>query len=212
MNAPLVLLSIAVLGTALLELRAEVTGPRTRVYVFKPLTTTLIIVLALLAPEPVSPLYHIAIVVGLVFSLGGDVFLMLPSDRFVAGLVSFLGAHVCYLVAFTSEAGFVFSIWSLLPFLLFGVLLFRVLWPHVGTLRLPVLVYGVVILLMGWQAFEYWHQTGTTDSLLAFLGAVLFVLSDAVLAINRFVKPLKAARVVIMSTYYTAQWLIALSV
>jgi uncharacterized membrane protein YhhN len=94
------IMSLLVLLSASLHIRAEYSGPRWQVYVFKPLTTTLIIILALMATEPVSPFYQAMIVIGLVFSLGGDIFLMLPSDRFIGGLVSFLIAHLFYIVAF----------------------------------------------------------------------------------------------------------------
>jgi len=72
--------------------------------------------------------------------------------------------------------------------------------------------YGLVILVMGWQAAARGLTLTETDTLLAALGAALFVVSDAVLSVNRFAYPFKAARIVIMSTYFTAQWLIALSI
>src|ERR1041384_5570246 len=76
------------------------------VYVFKPLSTGLIIALALTAHEPATAQYYHLVLAGLVFSLAGDVFRMLPQDRFVAGLVSFLIAHLFYIVAFGSEVGY----------------------------------------------------------------------------------------------------------
>lgn len=207
------LLSALILGTAAFELRAESTGSRRGVYVFKPLTTALILLLALLAPEPTSPFYQGAIVLGLAFSLGGDVLLMLPRDRFLAGLTSFLVAHLCYFAAFASQTGFALSLWLLLPFLLLGLTLLLFLWPFVGaSLRLPVVLYALVIVVMAWQAFVYWQVDASTEALLACLGAFLFVISDAVLAINRFAVPFRGAHFIIMSTYYAAQWMMALSV
>ncbi|RME49244.1 MAG: lysoplasmalogenase, partial [Caldilineae bacterium] len=77
---------------------------------------------------------------------------------------------------------------------------------------LPVLVYVLVILVMAWQAWARWRNTGETAALLAFVGAVLFVISDTVLAFNRFQGEFAAARALNLSTYFAAQWLIALSV
>jgi uncharacterized membrane protein YhhN len=149
--------------------------------------------------------------VGLLFSLAGDVFLMLPSDQFAAGLVSFLVAHLFYTAAFTSGTGFGFS-WRALPCALYGLAIFSILAPHLGEMKLPVVVYVVVILVMAWQAWERWPQTGQSAALLAFLGAVLFVVSDSALAVNRFRGQYQSAQALILSTYFAAQWLMARSV
>lgn len=206
------LFSLLALVSAALLLRAEYAGARRQVYLFKPLTTALIVALALAAPSPVSSFYQSAVVLGLLFSLAGDVFLMLPSDRFVAGLASFLVAHLCYIAAFQSVAGPSFSFLALVPFMLFGGVLLRVLWPHLGRLRGAVLLYAAGLLVMGWQAAELHLTLATTGTLLALVGATLFVVSDSVLAFNRFVRPFHAAQAVVLSTYFVAQWMIALSV
>jgi len=171
-----------------------------------------ILLIAVQAGKPDTLLYKYAIIAGLVCSLAGDVFLMLPSDRFVAGLVSFLIAHLFYIAAFTSGTGFGFSWRSLAPFVIYGIFILSVLSPHLGEMKLPVLVYMVVILVMAWQAWERWSQTGQSEALLAFLGAVLFLISDSALAVNRFRGQYKSAQALILSTYFAAQWLIALSV
>ena len=208
----LLVLSLLVLASTVLLLRAEARGLRRQVYLFKPLTTTLILVLALATPSPVSSAYQTAVVLGLLFSLAGDVFLMLPSDRFVAGLASFLVAHLCYIAAFLPAADGAMSAWALLPFLLYGAVLLRVLWPHLGRLAGPVLLYSATLLVMGWQAAEQHLALHTAGTLAALVGAMLFVVSDSLLAFNRFVRPFRAAQPVVLSTYFAAQWLIALSV
>lgn len=198
--------------SASLHIRAEYYGPRYHVYLFKPLTMVFILPIAVQAGKPDPLRYKYAIIAGLPFSLAGDVFLMLPSDRFVAGLVSFLFAHLCYIAAFTSGTGFGFSWRSLAPFVIYGIFMFSILSPHLGKMQLPVLVYMVVILVMAWQAWERWSWTGQSAGLLAFLGAVLFLISDSALAVNRFRGPYKSAQALILSTYFAAQWLIARSV
>jgi len=77
---------------------------------------------------------------------------------------------------------------------------------------LPVLVYELVIVMMAWRAVERWAQIGDTGALLALAGAILFVISDSVWATNRFVRRYKIAQALILSSYFCAQWLIALSV
>ncbi len=205
------ILSALILVSAALHIRAEYAGPKVRVYVFKPLTTALILLLAATAATE-TPAYRNAILAGLAFSFLGDVFLMLPKDRFIPGLAAFLIAHVWYVAAFTHGIGFHTAVLPLLPYLAGGLALMFVLWPHLGKMRAPVLVYGVVIVVMGWQAAARWDALGGTGPLLAALGATLFIVSDAALALNRFARPFPAAQALILTTYYAAQWMIALSV
>lgn len=180
-------------------------------YLFKPLTLILIISIALISKNPVSPFYRQAIIAGLIFSLAGDIFLMLPEDRFIPGLVSFLCAHVFYIVAFTRESERALSFWPLIPFLIYGVLMLRLLWPHLGKMRVPVVIYMLAILSMGWTAAGRRLLTAQEGSLLAFSGAILFIWSDSLLAVDKFKGRFRSAQLLILSTYFTAQWLIALS-
>ena len=207
-----VLLSALILGSAVLLIRAEYQESRYSVYLFKPLTTLLILLIALQATKPVTPLYKYAIVAGLVFSLVGDIFLMLPDDRFIPGLMSFLVAHLCYIAAFSAGIGFrVSSGWTIL-FLVYGLIVFGILSSHLGKMKGPALAYMLAILIMAWQALERWLETRQRGALLALLGACLFVISDTALAFNRFRGRYNNAQVLILSTYYAAQWLIALSI
>jgi uncharacterized membrane protein YhhN len=190
-----------VVVSAVAEIAAEATRRRRAIYMLKPLTTALIVILAAVLPNQVSSVYRTAIIVGLLFSLAGDVFLMLPSDRFVAGLASFLLAHVCYIAAFVSVttarsvvAGMLLLAWG-------GFLLGR-LWSRLGALRLPVTLYAAVLLAMAWTA------TGTS----AAAGAILFVASDSALALERYDRKHRWGQTVVLSTYFIAQTLIALSI
>lgn len=206
------LLSIGALITAMLHLWAVYRGPRWLVYVAKPTTTTLILFLALTATPHVSSFYQWAIVLGLLFSLAGDIFLMLPTDRFIAGLVAFLLAHVVYSVAFGREVSWPpWTPWGL-GLLLYALVIYRLLWPNLGKLWPAVLVYLVAITAMAWLAVAMAIQTGTSWATLAALGAILFVISDSALALNRFRGRFWSADLMVLSTYYLAQWLIARSV
>ena len=197
---------------AILHLRAEYAKNLTQIYIFKPLTTLSIIALCLVQSPEVALLYQYVVLAGLVFSLGGDVFLMLPSDQFIKGLVSFLLAHICYIVAFSSECGFRLHLVYIVPIIGIGIIILRILLPHTGKMTVPVILYSIVILMMLWQALERWGIARSQSATLAVIGAILFVVSDLILAYNRFVKPFKSARLLNLSTYYCAQWLIALSV
>jgi len=93
-----------------------------------------------------------------------------------------------------------------------GAGLLTILLPHTGTMTLPVIVYIIIITAMAWQAIERWGIAHTPNAGLAAVGAILFVVSDAILAYDRFVKPFQFARVLVLATYYLAQWGIAMSV
>lgn len=209
---------IAWLLTPLIALAAALTvwgearDARRTVYVCKPLATGLILALALALPDPVDGGYRTLIAAGLLFSLAGDVFLMLPRDRFVAGLASFLVAHLFYVAAFAPRPPTLAAPLVLAILLAYGIWLMRALWPHLGRLRIPVLLYGAALLGMAWQAAERWAVLGGTPALLAAVGAGLFVVSDSVLAWRRFVRPVRRGEAVVLGTYFAAQWLIALSV
>jgi uncharacterized membrane protein YhhN len=204
-------LTLSALLTGLLHIRAEYYGPRRQVYLLKPLTTSLILLLAWQVDLPVTPFYQTAVVVGLFFSLLGDIFLMLPSDHFVHGLVSFLLAHLWYVGAFASQSSTLPWL-TLAGFVLYGGLMLRWLWPYLGAFKIAVLCYMAVILLMGWQALGQWQSAASNRALWALGGALLFILSDSALALDRFRRPFPAARAVVLGTYYVAQILIAWSV
>lgn len=203
-------LLLLVLLSAAVHIRAEYSGPAVHIYIFKPLTMVFILLIAILG-QATPPLYKYIIITGLVFSMAGDVFLMLPSDRFVAGLVAFLIAHLFYIAAFVVAINSLIW-WPLIPLVAYGIVTYLVLAPHLGKLKWPVLIYIIVILTMVWAAWARWSQTHQSGALLAFAGAILFVISDTILAINRFRGAFKSARLSNLATYFAAQCLIAGSV
>jgi uncharacterized membrane protein YhhN len=173
---------------------------------------TFILIIALSKAKESPSFYAYAIIAGLLCSVAGDVFLMLPSDQFVAGLISFLIAHLLYIVAFTFGRPFRFPPWSLVLFALYGVFIYSLLYPHLGDMKIPVFIYVMVILVMGWRAWERWTGTRMKTALFAFFGALLFIISDSILAVNKFREHFEIARALSLTTYFSAQWLIALSV
>jgi uncharacterized membrane protein YhhN len=205
-------LILITLISAALEIRAEYKGPAIQVYLLKPLTLASIILIALQNKHESALFYQSMIIAGLSCSLIGDIFLMLPSDRFLHGLVSFLFAHLCYIAAFATRAANLSSLASLILFVLYGIIMMRVLLPHLKSLKIPVLVYMLVIMLMGWLALVRYAGAGGAGNGLALAGALLFIASDSILALNRFKGRFKSAQLLILSTYFIAQTLIALSV
>ena len=181
-------------------------------YIFKPLTTVLLIYLAISQGGQSCSQYKILILGGLGFSLAGDIFLMLPRQRFIAGLISFLVAHLFFISAFIGYTGPFWNGYYLIPVLAYFVLFLVVLLRHTGKMRLPVLIYALVLLIFLWQAAGQYGFNPTTATAFGFLGALLFVLSDTLLAYNKFVKTLKWAPGVLMVLYWAALYFLALSI
>jgi uncharacterized membrane protein YhhN len=204
------ILILLVILSASIHIRAEYRGPRQHIYIFKPLTMVFILLIAILG-QAALPFYKYMIIAGLLFSLAGDIFLMLPTDRFVAGLVAFLLAHLFYSAAFASEISALMW-WPLIPFVIYGIVIYIILASSLGKLKVPVLFYVVVILIMAWLAWERWSQTGQGGALLASIGALLFIISDTILAIDRFRGTFKLSRASNLITYFAAQLLIAGSI
>ena len=204
------LISLGVLASGILAIWFGYRQPQGGFYLFKPLTMVLIILILVLGSEGVT-LYKGLILGGLIFSLLGDIFLMLPGDRFQAGLAAFLVAHLFYIVGFLIDQGKpVF--WPIVPMIGLAGLMVWILRDGFGEIRFPAYAYIGALAAMVWLAWSRWITGGQLDHLLAFMGAGFFALSDLILGINKFKVEMKAARALDLLTYYTGQWLIALSV
>jgi uncharacterized membrane protein YhhN len=178
-------------------------------YVAKPATLLALIAVAL-SLDPSNGTERAWFVAALVFSLAGDVLLMLPSDQFVAGLGAFLVAHVCYIVGFWVEPP------SAVAVVVAAAVVLAVIVPLamriVRALRAgddpefapPVIAYIGVITVMVVSALA-------SGNVLAGAGAVLFAGSDAMIAWDRFVRSFRAAPVAIMVTYHVGQALLVVS-
>lgn len=178
----------------------------------KPLTTALIFALAWRARPAVSGRYRRLVLTGIAASLAGDVCLMLPGDLFVPGLLCFLVAHGCFIAAFLGDSRFARPVWPLLACLAYGAANLILLWDAIAaSLRVPVLVYVAVLAAMGAQALARGLR-GDAAAKLAARGALVFMLSDTLLAWDRFRGPLPLASLWVLATYYLALWWIARSV
>lgn len=206
----ILLLSCATLASAVACITSDERGMRPGVYLFKPLTMVFVLLIAWWSGDAAPPMVRQLILAGLVFSLAGDIFLMLPSDRFVPGLASFLVAHFLYIGAFAVATPQP-ALWVALPFALFGLGYYRFLFPDLGADRAPVAVYVTAIAAMAWLACARVVEASTLLNALACAGALLFLVSDAALAWNRFRARIPHSPVLVLGTYFSAQWLIALS-
>jgi uncharacterized membrane protein YhhN len=181
----------------------------------KPLATLWLIVwVAGMAVPGARQHYRCWVLAGLCLSLLGDVLLMLPHGLFVPGLVAFLLAHLCYIVAFVGDARSGSLLGGGLLAAAIGGGNLVALWPYLpADMQVPVSAYVLVIAAMAALALAAWLRTeATMANRLAAVGALLFVASDSWLAWDRFAGPLPLAIVGVLLTYWAAQCAIAASV
>ncbi|MEW5873393.1 MAG: lysoplasmalogenase [Chloroflexota bacterium] len=208
---------LVLIPTAFFLIRAEIAKKQSQIYILKPICTLLVIgiaLLALLEPAP-NKTYLSGVLLGLLFSFGGDLALMFQENRkaFMIGLVLFLLAHVAYTVLFALLGRF--SAWDILStvvLLAVGLGFYRLIQPNLGAMKLPVIIYIVVISLMVSRAISTLFNPAFTtgQGIMIAVGAVLFYVSDLILAAGRFWKPWKYHRISLVF-YYSGQLLIALA-
>lgn len=186
-------------------------------YVFKPLTTILIISLCLLSfnSQNAIGLYSLLITLALIFSLGGDIALISDSKKaLMAGLVLFLIAHLIYIINFAYFNGFFLSdAYTALIILIVSAVVYRYFYPSLKEMKVPVALYVLIISFMVWRAVStlFGQNFSPLQASLLSIGVVSFYLSDMILAVYKFKKSFPRSRALNLITYYTAQLLITLS-
>jgi len=183
--------------------------------VFKPAALTIAIIFVAINAYQISArgifLYKSwgLLLAALLASLAGDVFLMLEG-LFIPGLVSFLLAHLAYIALLRRGVRWFAHRGALLATVAIGAAMYAWLWRGglPADLRIPVAVYVLVIALMAAQALGRAAELQTQASRTVALGACIFMLSDSVLAVDRFVQPVPLALLWVLATYYAAQFCI----
>jgi len=182
-------------------------------YIAKPLLVPALILLMFNAPGGPGKKLLLA---GLIFSWMGDVFLMFENRYplfFIPGLVCFLTTHVFYIIYFLNIRPEKVSLLKkqpllVVPVLAYGTGLVWFLFPHLGNLTVPVIVYATVICTMLICSMHAYAKLDKGPANAFLLGAASFVLSDSLLAINKFYQPIPFAGIWIMLTYCAAQYFI----
>lgn len=203
-------------GTIVGELR----DMHTLVYVCKPLMMILLSSWFYFNSRRVGDRFTLLIQIGLFFSLLGDVALMvehLDEFYFLIGLGSFLIAQLCYTLAFAHNIadagaghGLLVSSALAVVIVVYGAVFGSMMLENVDeNVLAPVGVYAVAITLMGVAAALRFGRTFLPSFIMVFVGAVLFIASDSILATSRFVRPVEHAKWTVLLTYALAQYLIA---
>jgi len=150
----------------------------------------------------------------LLFSLAGDVLLMftdISASFFLSGLVAFLLAHIMYIMVFLDKKNSKkIALIFITVLLIYAIGIFYLLKDGLGDMLIPVIVYMLVILTMVLTSTMRKGNVSNKSYNLVFIGAIFFVISDSFLAINKFYQPVPLSKIIIMSTYSLAQYLIVL--
>ena len=201
-------LLVVALVAAITDWIAVGTSRRRLEYVAKPVVMVALIGVAV-ALRPASPGERTFFVVALGFGLLSDVFLMLPRDLFLAGLAAALVEHLAYIAGFRTRELHVtwLAVAAAIALVSTAAIfpsIYRSLQTKAPRLVGPVIAYLAVFVVMVASA-------GGTGSLIAAVGALLFFYSDAILAWNRFVRPLPSGRVLNIVPYHLGEALLVLS-
>jgi alkylglycerol monooxygenase len=182
---------------------------------FKPLTMVFAIVFVVTRAYSTGAIdrfgrFDLLLVAALVFSLGGDVFLMLPGNYFIPGLASFLVAHLFYIALLRQGQAWFPNRQALAAVLAVGATMYSIVWGGLGdaALKIAVAAYVTIISLMTAQAIGRAAVLGNAPARWVALGACVFMVSDSLIAINKFVTPVALSSLWILATYYCAQMLI----
>ncbi|MCP4108002.1 MAG: lysoplasmalogenase [Desulfobacteraceae bacterium] len=196
-------------------LRSEYTGNTVRRLQTKT-ALSLFFVLAALGQSHPIPMYYQLILTGLLFCMAGDVFLALPHEKtFLFGLISFLFGHIFYIAGFFSLAKasyMAISGYFIIACVSGGVYLW--LKPHLGSMKLSVLLYTCVISIMLSGALTIFFNPALNRQgrIMVFIGALLFYISDLFVAKDHFLEEKFTNPLFCLPLYYTGQFLIAFSV
>jgi len=185
-------------------------------YAFKPMIVLSLIVFFLMQSKSLDKTIKYLTVLALICSVAGDIFLMFDEENpnyFILGLIAFLLAHVMYILVYLKHRN---RNRKSLPFMIILIIyasgLFYLIKDGLGVMLIPVVIYMFVILTMAVTAFLRKGSVSIKNYNWVFLGAILFLISDSLLSVNMFFKPILFANILIMVTYSFAQYFIVLGI
>jgi len=176
-------------------------------FAFKPLIMISLLLLYLVSSASRNKLY----IAALIFSLLGDLFLLDKNDLFLFGVGAFLITQLLYIIMVRRDSVGLYKkgiLGAAIPFIIYLLALMSLLAPNLDSLFYPVLIYGMVISLFGITALQNYLLRRDFASRILLLGALLFIASDSMIAINKFYEPHMLYPVAIMLTYALAQYFI----
>ncbi len=178
----------------------------------KPLIVTFLAILYLINNSNKPSFWFLS---ALLFSFLGDVLLLFNDSYFVYGLASFLLSHIFYTIVTVKKIK-TYSIKNVvassIPYVLFLIILLYLIYENLHDFLVPVIIYGVMISVFGVTTLVNFIQNKTTENGWLFLGATIFIISDSLIALNKFYETKHIYGILIMITYVVAQYLICKSI
>ncbi|MBB4107319.1 lysoplasmalogenase [Pedobacter zeae] len=210
------LFSFIFLLVFVVQLYAEYAKNTALNYFSKPLIVVILLIWLYLSTN-IKGRFHKRIFTGLIFAWLGDLLLLLQNGRtsfFIFSLIAFLVCHIFYIRAFMLDHKSnpnhktPYFLWAVGAFAIFCSGLFFYLQPHLGPLQFPVLMYAIIITVMAIMAVNRYGKVNIFSFKIILYGALCFLLSDSILAVDKFAQPIPQSGVLIMATYMIAQYLI----
>ncbi|CAM1340785.1 lysoplasmalogenase [Tenacibaculum amylolyticum] len=205
------IIALLFLLVSMLEVYGTIMNNKLLEFIFKPLITVVLAILYLVSVKKRSFWF----VSALFFSFWGDVLLLFPKKFFIGGLVSFLITHIIYIKiirGFFTTVKTKTVIYAAIPFVVYFSLIVMLIKENLGELFVPVIVYGIAISTFGTVALLNYIKNKATENSWLLIGALLFILSDSIIAIKEFYFSASILQVLIMITYIVSQYLICKAV
>ncbi|CAL2055146.1 lysoplasmalogenase [Tenacibaculum sp. 190524A05c] len=206
-NKKALVISLLFIVISVFEIYGTIQNSKLLEFIFKPLITVSLALLYIVSVKKPSFLFISA----LFFSFWGDVLLLFPEKYFVLGLVSFLLTHLIFIKiirGFISNVDSKLFLKSAIFFIAYFGGIVYLIFENLNELLIPVLVYGLVISTFGTFATVNYVKNKATENLWLLVGALIFILSDSIIAINKFYMENASLGSLIMITYIVAQYLI----
>jgi uncharacterized membrane protein YhhN len=191
------------------------TGHPLASFITKAMIIPLLLIIVFVNLGPLKEGLQWAIVAGLIFSWTGDILLEFTGrnqNMFLFGLAAFMFAQLIYATVFFASPGenslFSNRKYLLIPPAVAGALLIFLLYNDLGAMRVPVILYAIAIMAMVTGAINRIEKTNRESFYLVLSGAILFLISDSAIAINKFSFKFELSSITVMSTYIMAQYLI----
>jgi len=194
-------------------------GSDTLAFLLKTLLIPCLIIFFLTAKSKPIKVEDKFIIAALIFSWLGDILLQFKNGGdlfFLLGLIAFLITHIFYTIVFFGTSGESTFLKSkkllILIIILYGSLTIYTILPGLGNMQIPVILYGIIITGMVIAALSRFGKVNDASYLLVFLGALLFLISDSLIAFNKFKRAFPYSEVLIMGTYLAGQFMIILGI
>jgi uncharacterized membrane protein YhhN len=152
----------------------------------------------------------------LFFSMLGDILFLFP-QLLLYGLGAFLMVHICYIIGFKlsqirpfviGKVDFIRLFFQNLPIYILSGVVYFLIHQNLNELKIPIVIYLLVLVTMVTTARERYRKTMPSSFWQVFIGAIIFLISDGIWALNHFFRSFEEARVLEMGTYMIAQLLI----